>query len=103
MILKSKRHKSKKILESAKGQSCTVRLPGICNFNEETTIPAHLGGGGMGTKRDDLFIAYCCSSCHWVIDGHGQSSFTAEELAIYQYEAVFETQKILLDAGLIKI
>ncbi|MBC7213069.1 MAG: DUF1364 family protein, partial [Pseudomonas sp.] len=28
---------SKKVRESARGQDCTVRIPGICNFNPETT------------------------------------------------------------------
>ncbi len=46
---------SKKVRESARGQDCTVRLIGICNFNPETTVLAHLpcGQKGMGMKGFD--------------------------------------------------
>ena len=27
--------------KEAKGRECMVRLPGICNFNPETTVLAH--------------------------------------------------------------
>ncbi len=92
-----------KITESAKGEECTLRIPGVCNFNTETTVFAHRGGGGMGMKHKDLFGAYCCSSCHDVIDGKVKSYYTREQLLIFQYEAIFETQEILLRKGLVKI
>ncbi|MER2105083.1 MAG: nuclease domain-containing protein, partial [Pseudomonas atacamensis] len=43
---------SKKLRASANGQECTVRMPGICNHNPETTVLAHLpcGQKGMGIK-----------------------------------------------------
>lgn len=33
-----------KITQSAKGESCTVRIVGYCNGNNETTVLAHLNG-----------------------------------------------------------
>jgi len=36
--------KKSKIRASAKGEDCQVRVEGVCNFNPETTILAHLGG-----------------------------------------------------------
>jgi len=98
----SKKRKQSKITKSSRNQDCQVRIPGICNFNPETTIPAHLNGAGMGTKHNDIFIAYCCSNCHSVIDGHVKSQYTKEELNLMHYEGVFRTQQILLDEGLIK-
>jgi putative nuclease YbcO-like protein len=51
----------------ARGKPCMVRLPGICNGNEETTILAHYrmaGTCGMGMKPDDFQGSWACSSCH---------------------------------------
>jgi hypothetical protein len=49
-----------KITESAENEMCLVRIPGVCNFNTETTVCAHLNGGGMATKKNDVHSAYCC-------------------------------------------
>lgn len=96
------RKKNKKITDSARGEDCQVRIPGICNFNPETTIAAHMNGGGIGTKQNDLFIAYCCSDCHSVIDGHTASMYTQCEVGLWHYEGIFRTQQLLLEKGLIK-
>jgi len=40
-----------KYTESARGQECQVRIPGICSHDPETVVFAHLNGGGMGMKR----------------------------------------------------
>lgn len=91
-----------KISKSAKGQECMVRIPGVCNFNPETTVLAHLNGFGVGTKAPDYLAAYCCSACHAVIDGHTKSQHSADEIKIFHYEGVFRTQEILAHGGLIK-
>jgi hypothetical protein len=56
-----------KYTESARGQECQVRIPGICSHDPETVVFAHLNGGGMGMKRASIHGAYCCSSCAIVI------------------------------------
>lgn len=56
----------------AKGKPCQVRIPGVCNFDAETTVLAHIrrgGVGGLGKKPPDLCGVHACSSCHDVIDG----------------------------------
>lgn len=93
-----------KIRQSAKGEECQVRYPGVCNFNDETTIFAHLNGGGMGLKHPDLFGAYCCSDCHNLADGKTEyGNYIKSVTDCYFYEGIFRTQQILLDKGLIKI
>lgn len=88
--------RSKKILQSAKGQECQVRLPGICNFNSETTIPAHVGsGGGMGSKVSDIHIAYCCSSCHDELDGRTLKMQNREQVELFAWHGVQRTQELL--------
>lgn len=65
-----------KLTEAARGQPCMVRLPAICNFNPETTVLAHYrlpGTCGTGMKPPDLLGAWCCSSCHDVLDGRVQT------------------------------
>lgn len=95
--------KQSKITKSARGEECQVRIPGVCNFNSETTIFAHLNGGGMGFKQNDIHGAYCCSNCHDVVDLRVKSDYTLNEITIWFYEAVVRTQIILLEKGLIKI
>jgi len=103
MANSKRKYQSLKITQSAEGEGCQVRLDGVCNFNPETTIFAHLGGAGMGTKQPDLMGAYCCSSCHDVVDLKKFCAITPQMVRVYFYEGIFRTQQILLDKGLIKI
>jgi hypothetical protein len=84
-----------KLTNAAKGKTCTVRIPGYCNGNNETTISAHINGvrfgHGVGKKVNDLLTADCCSSCHDVIDYRVRSKFTKDELKLMHYEGVMET------------
>ncbi|MCT8621059.1 DUF1364 domain-containing protein [Glaesserella parasuis] len=53
--------------KEAKGRECQVRLPGVCNFNAETSVLAHYrmaGLNGVGQKPDDIFGAWACFACH---------------------------------------
>ncbi len=95
--------KQTKITKSARGEGCTIRIPGVCNFNPETTVFCHIGGGGMGMKASDIHGAYGCSDCHSAIDGHMKTDFTKQELQLMHYDAMVETQLTLLTKGLIKI
>ncbi len=65
-----------KIRQSARGEDCTIRIPGVCNFNPETTVlchpNTHRAGKGKGLKAADELGAYGCSDCHAVLDGQGK-------------------------------
>lgn len=57
---------SKPIRDSAKGEMCTLNLPG-CNYDPETTVLCHLRyftWAGMGQKPPDILAFYGCSHCH---------------------------------------
>ena len=97
------RQKTSKIRKSARNQDCQVRIPGICNFNPETTVLAHLSGGGWSLKRDDHEAAYCCSDCHDALDGRSKTSFSNTELKLMHYDGVMRTQKLLIKQGLIVV
>ena len=91
-----------RIREYAKGQQCQVRLEGVCNFNPETVVLAHINGAGMGVKALDFHGAYCCSACHVVVDG-AKSSHSRESVLIAFYEGVIRTQSLLYFGGLLII
>lgn len=60
----------------ARGRDCTIRIPGICNRNPETTCGCHrrmAGISGMGMKVPDIFMAWGCSACHSYVDTHHDS------------------------------
>ncbi|HSH25851.1 MAG TPA: nuclease domain-containing protein, partial [Massilibacterium sp.] len=57
--------RSKKITQSAKGEGCTLRIPGVCNHNPETVVFAHVNANkGIGSKGHDIHGFACCSACH---------------------------------------
>ena len=86
--------------KEARGRNCTIEIPGVCNRNPETVVLCHLNkrslGAGMGKKTPDIFGAWGCSACHDAVDGRMR---TNEDWTMFFYEAVFRTQKILLDEG----
>ena len=101
MIPKPKKIRSKKITQSAKGESCAFRIPGVCNHDSETVVFCHAPSPnkGMGTKSDDFWGAYGCSECHKFIDNH----VSGGTQKVYFYDAIFETQKRLIEKGIIQI
>jgi hypothetical protein len=101
-IQKQRRHESQKLKDSAKGQDCTIRLPGICNFRPETTVLCHLNGGGTGTKKSDLFAAFGCSDCHNEVDRKTRK-LPLEEAQAAHYEGMVRTQQYWLDNGFVTL
>ena len=83
-----------KIRKSAKGKKCLVRLAGICNHNDETTVCAHIsrkGTSGMGMKPLDVASVRACSSCHLEIDKKGAGLINRQELDSYILDALCRT------------
>lgn len=75
---------SRKMRQSARGETCTLRLPG-CNHDPETTVLCHLrmfGWAGMGQKPHDFLAVYACSDCHDKLDRRGSRAdgFTHEDV-----------------------
>ena len=90
------------ITKSAKGEDCTIRIPGVCNFDAATTVLAHRNGGGMGGKTPDYQGAYACSACHDVYDrrvSHPDGMYVNACFA----DGVNRTQERLKEKGLIII
>ena len=96
--------------QSAKGRECQARIVGVCNYDPETTVLAHMNGAGMALKSSDLFGAFCCSACHsWLDSGYVRSPYSGVTRPprmmrdLYHLEAIIRTQQIWLKEGLIKI
>lgn len=59
----------------ARGKPCMARLAGICNFDESTTVLAHIRRAniaGAGQKPPDTCAFWCCSACHDCIDSRAE-------------------------------
>jgi hypothetical protein len=93
-----------KVRESARGENCTFRIPGVCNCNPETTVYCHTNrlkdGKGMGIKSKKG--AYGCSCCHDVVDGRRPrpEGMSVEQLDMIIDRAVSETDALLISKGL---
>ena len=105
--------KRSKLRESAHMESCTFRIPGVCNGNPETTVLCHAPhpDKGMGIKGPDSWAAYGCSDCHAEMDGRtdnffpedtqGFPSFRRTAKAATWFAAICETQRRMIAKGLL--
>jgi len=107
MIPKSKPIRSQKLRDLARGQECTLQIPGVCNHNPETTVLAHLPdeSHGIARKSDDLSACFADHECHSVIDGRSRmvDYFDPGELEWYMRRAMVRTWRIAIEAGVIKL
>ena len=91
---------SAKLRDSARGQDCTLNLPGVCNWDPETVVLAHLPSvvKGMMTKSDDWHACFACSDCHTAIDNpKGNLPYG------YMLRALQRTQKVWFEMGMLRV
>lgn len=97
--------RSPKLLQSARGQDCTVMIPGVCNGNPETVVAAHANwqeyGKGGALKCHDIFHARACSACHAEID-QGKS-LDYDEKKFYWQRGFERTLLALCLEGVLKV
>lgn len=84
---------SKKLRDSARDQTCTLRLQG-CGYDDGTVVLAHLpcGQKGMGMKGPDVIACFACDSCHSIIDGRKRGEYETADLL----RALAETQIVVV-------
>ena len=93
-----------KITQSARGERCQIRFPGVCNHDPETTVFAHYrlaGYCGTGIKPPDFMGAYACSRCHDLADGRLKVDCAEGEIQTAFAEGVMRTLVLLHEKGLI--
>ena len=88
------------LTESARGQNCTIRLPG-CRWHSDYTVLAHENGAGVAIKHHDLRAAFSCDHCHNLIDSDKSMSADEKELAFYRGHML--TLQWWIDNGYIQI
>lgn len=89
-----KKHRQQWLLDKARGQQCTAMIDGVCNYDQQTTVAAHVqlpGMGVMGGKAHDLHVAWVCSACHDEIDRRTRHK-DWDFVILLAYEAVLRTQ-----------
>jgi hypothetical protein len=71
--MKSKGPKMTPIRRAARGEDCTLALPGVCNSDPATVVLCHSNaladGKGMGLKAPDTAACFGCAACHDILDG----------------------------------
>lgn len=96
--------KKTNLREAARGRECTVRIPGYCNHNPDTSCLAHYrlaGTCGTACKPDDEQGAIACNVCHDIVDSRKRiKEFSREEIRLMHAEGVFRTQQIWREEGL---
>jgi hypothetical protein len=98
--------KTTKIRKAARGQDCSLRLPGVCCFENDTVILAHLNTRekGISRKSNDIHGVFACWKCHDVIDGRNRNhGFSKADLLQAQFDALVETQLKLVELCLLNI
>lgn len=107
--IKNSKPKMTAIRKSARNQECTLRFPGVCNFDISTTVLCHSNlvadGKGLSIKAPDTAAAYGCSACHDVLDGRRpRPPGLGYELMIRLFkDAVDHTHRILKRLGLLGV
>lgn len=71
---KTEQHRNRRLLDLAKGKPCLLRVPGVCQGGNETTVAAHSNSSCHGKagarKADDQYSAWGCMACHsWLDQG----------------------------------
>ncbi|MFC6122586.1 DUF1364 domain-containing protein [Citrobacter bitternis] len=92
------------LCKAARGRECQVRIPGVCNGNDETSVLAHIrltGLCGTGIKPPDLIATIACSACHDEIDRRTRL-VDAEYAHVCALEGMARTLVIWLKEGKVK-
>lgn len=92
--------RSKQIIAHARNQPCTLRFPGVCNANPETTVACHIRDAhkGMGIKASDYSVVFGCSDCHQFLDEGGGTHYPTVIIRAMQ-----ETWGVLIRDGIIYV
>ena len=98
--------RSRKLLDSAKGQPCALELVGVCNHDPETTVSCHISDEqrGGGQKADDTNTVHGCGACHMFMDQGGWIGVISQ--AVLRWHIIRAMQRTLrnrIDRGIIVV
>lgn len=94
------------LTKMARGRDCQIRLPGICCFDPETTVLAHVrlpGVSGFGIKAHSMLGAWACYRCHQAVDSPATHGLDRDAAMLAHLQGVMRTQDQLLAEGVIHV
>lgn len=96
--------RSQAYLRGAKGETCKLRIAGVCTGDVETTVPCHVHDGhfGLSVKASDLAVIDGCFACHAAFDGRSVPMSEAEWL-FYALRGVLETMDNRVRREIVKV
>lgn len=96
---------SKKYQQAAKGQTCTLHVPGVCKGNRKTVVLCHLESRkkGWGNKSPDFLGVDACNRCHDWLDRRRFKGIMEEERDTIILNALKETLMRRNNQGILKI
>ncbi len=105
MLSKAIKIHSKKILDCAHNEECTIQIAGVCNYDPATTVFMHFPdeSHGMSKKSDDLSGGFGCSACHDAVDGRVKSEEFKEYSDFYMRRSQNRTLRRLVDKNIISV
>lgn len=92
-------------MESARGQSCTLRYFGRhCRGDVVACHVKPRGHGSVGKKPHDVFSVYGCQRCHDVVDRRGHEWLQVRPDIYWEVilRALVETITIKMQEGLVE-
>lgn len=97
--------RSNKLRQSARGETCTLQILGVCNHDPETTVPAHITDEhhGVAIKANDTSIVFACSACHDCIDRRRIVPEFEERRHWYLLRAIQRTTARWFERGIVRV
>jgi len=91
-----------KLRDSARGETCKLRIVDVCNHDPETTVLAHLDSEfkGFGIKTPDYIAIHSCSGCHAALD---QRRISKEARMHYMLRGLMRQLKWWIDNGYLEV
>jgi len=92
-------------MNAARGERCTVNIPGFCNYNAETVVFAHHNDGTGGSNRltGALTGGFACDQCHAAIDSRIPHRICGEDMEFFKRRSMIRTLERLIDRGLVTV
>jgi hypothetical protein len=92
-------------MQAARGELCNVNIVGVCNYDADTTVVAHIPDGSGGSSRlvGPLSITFACSDCHDVLDGRQQVEMESGDRDFYLRRGQTRTINRLIELGLVRV
>lgn len=93
---------SRRYLAGSRGETCKLRIPGVCTNDTETVIPAHIRDRhtGRSIKASDLSVTDACFACHEVFDGRN-GTLPREDWLYYALRGLQDTLEAREAKGLL--